>query len=535
MATVSINAPGIGGGFLYNNGNNNARVCITSETGEFDVETIKAWQDEGFDIVYIPLDGGGREYESRLRSVKEGLGVGENYAVIAYGDAANYCLDYYIKSQNASRLCALIAYYPSVIPDTRSRFPMSLQVVVHLAGKTIDVATIPVALGIQGKKRRKTRPLNPGIGTGERLDLAYPAYTYDQAEPGFAEHDMEEYDHLAGDLAFTRTLRALRKGFSRDPDLESRWEEHQEAKFFKSNLGKTMDGYVTHKKPGVTFVPTVSGGIGTQALRRFYDQYFVGKLPPSMHIRLLSRTTGADRVVDELYVTFEHTQEIPWMLPGVPPTNKRVEIILVSIVSLRAGRLYSEHTYWDQASVLVQVGLLDAKMVPPSAQGVDRLPVVGREAARRILREDLEEEEQMDYHNRLIRRARARKSRASRAGSVAGYDSAAELKSDVEPGMPIRQRKKVQTVQEEEEPEEGQEEAKEDDKENTDGDAEDTKETINGNGADETNGNTEHKERANGDDAEANPKAKQQVKSKPPKLATRKATVEEGSEGSAKS
>ena len=82
MATVSINAPGLSGVLLYNNGSNNARVCITSETGEFDIETIKSWQDEGFDVVYIALDGGGKEYESRLKGVKEGLGVGENYAVI---------------------------------------------------------------------------------------------------------------------------------------------------------------------------------------------------------------------------------------------------------------------------------------------------------------------------------------------------------------------------------------------------------------------------------------------------------------------
>lgn len=82
MATVSINAPGLSGGLLYNNGSNNARVCITSETGEFDMDTIKNWQDEGFDVVYLPLDGGGKEYESRLKAVKEGLGVGENYAVI---------------------------------------------------------------------------------------------------------------------------------------------------------------------------------------------------------------------------------------------------------------------------------------------------------------------------------------------------------------------------------------------------------------------------------------------------------------------
>lgn len=70
--------------------------------------------------------------------------------------------------------------------------------------------------------------MNPGIGTGERLELAFPAFTYEHAQPGFAEHDMQEYDRLASDLAWTRTLRTLRKGFARDADLEDRWEKHQE-------------------------------------------------------------------------------------------------------------------------------------------------------------------------------------------------------------------------------------------------------------------------------------------------------------------
>lgn len=208
-----------------------------------------------------------------------------------------------------------------------------------------------------------------------------------------------------------------------------------------------MDGYVQHKTPTVTYASTLSGAIGAQALRRFYENYFLGRLPPSMRVRLLSRTVGADRVVDELYVAFEHTQEIPWMLPGVPATNRRIEIILVSIVSMRAGRLYSEHTYWDQASVLVQVGLLDPKPVPSSVHGVDRLPVVGREAARRILHED-PEVEQEDYHNRLIRHAnaRARKSRGSKASQVA-EESGTEMKSEAEGWSSGKKSAKGKTVQ----------------------------------------------------------------------------------------
>lgn len=83
MANISISAPGLSsGGLLYNNGNNNARLCITAESEDFDMEIIKSWQDEGFDVVYLPYNGGGKDYARRLQSVKEGLGVGENYGVI---------------------------------------------------------------------------------------------------------------------------------------------------------------------------------------------------------------------------------------------------------------------------------------------------------------------------------------------------------------------------------------------------------------------------------------------------------------------
>jgi predicted ester cyclase len=166
-----------------------------------------------------------------------------------------------------------------------------------------------------------------------------------------------------------------------------------------------MSTYVTHKNPAVTIGPTLAGGVGAKALRRFYENDFLKTKPPSMQLRLLSRTVGADRVADEIYVTFDHTVEMPWMLPGVPPTGKRVEIILVAIIALKADRIFTEHLYWDQASVLVQVGLLDPKLLPQGVSGVKKLPIVGREAARRILGEHPARGD--DYHRRLIVNARA--------------------------------------------------------------------------------------------------------------------------------
>lgn len=204
-----------------------------------------------------------------------------------------------------------------------------------------------------------------------------------------------------------------------------------------------MDPFSQHRTPIVTHTPTMSGGIGTQAIRNFYEQHFIRKLPPSMRLRLISRTIGADRIVEELYVTFEHTHEIPWMLPGIPPTNKKVEIILISIACMKAGKLYSEHMYWDQASVLVQVGLLDPRSVPagPSSNGVDRLPVVGRDAARRILHENPDASlagrgGEKEFHNRLIKRAIAKakgKLKRGGEGGKAGDESGTEaFRSDLD-------------------------------------------------------------------------------------------------------
>lgn len=139
--------------------------------------------------------------------------------------------------------------------------------------------------------------------------------------------------------------------------------------------------------PYVNHVPTLTGGVGKEELIKFYEDFFVHRNPPSLRLRLLSRTIGADHVVDELYVTFKHTHDVPWILPGIPPTNKAVELALVSIVSFRGGRLHNEHLYWDQASVLVQLGLIDPDYIPKpmSNKGIKRLPVAGVESARKVL------------------------------------------------------------------------------------------------------------------------------------------------------
>lgn len=118
------------------------------------------------------------------------------------------------------------------------------------------------------------------------------------------------------------------------------------------------------------------GGVGRQGVRDFYRNHLVGKFfPPDVKMVNVSRTIGTDQIVDELVISFTHTRAIDWMLPGVPPTGKKVEITVAVIVGVKDGKITHEHIYWDQASVLVQIGLLN----------LARLPVSGAESARKVL------------------------------------------------------------------------------------------------------------------------------------------------------
>ena len=128
------------------------------------------------------------------------------------------------------------------------------------------------------------------------------------------------------------------------------------------------DAYVNH-------VPVMTGGFGKSDLRVFYSQHFIPSMPPDTTLTPISRTVGQNQLVDEMVFSFTHTREMPWMLPGVPPTNRRVEVPLVAIVQFREGKLAHEHIYWDQASVLKQIGLL----TDPG------LPVFGAETARKVV------------------------------------------------------------------------------------------------------------------------------------------------------
>jgi carboxymethylenebutenolidase len=164
------------------------------------------------------------------------------------------------------------------------------------------------------------------------------------------------------------------------------WEEHIRHEFDTKSTDDTIatmveDAYVNH-------VPVMTGGSGHAELRQFYATHFIPKMPPDMAMTPISRTIGTDQLVDEMAIRFTHTVEIDWMLPGIAPTGRPVEVALVVIVRFRDGKLAHEHIYWDQASVLAQLGLLDAA----------RLPVGGAASAAKV-------RDPSQPSNALIRRA----------------------------------------------------------------------------------------------------------------------------------
>jgi carboxymethylenebutenolidase len=128
-----------------------------------------------------------------------------------------------------------------------------------------------------------------------------------------------------------------------------------------------------------TTIPTLTGGVGYDELYNFYKHHFLFVNPSDTKTIPMSRTIGSDRIVDEMLFCFTHDREIDWMLPGVAPTGKYVEVPLVAIVCFRGDKLYHEHIYWDQASVLVQLGLIDRA----------GLPVAGIESAQKLVNEHL--------------------------------------------------------------------------------------------------------------------------------------------------
>jgi carboxymethylenebutenolidase len=201
-------------------------------------------------------------------------------------------------------------------------------------------------------------------------------YVYRGAGHSFDDRAGKTFDRGAASLAHSRVLNLLRRAIGPRYDLDTLWEKHLEGEFVTCDADATIRTMV----PGayVNHVPTMIGGFGARELHRYYKYHFIPQNQGSRMIPV-SRTVGADRLVDEFIACFKHEAENDTLLPGIKPTGKEVRIPMVAIVQFRGNKLCSEHLYWDQASVLVQLGLLDPA----------QLPVTGAEAADRVIDEEL--------------------------------------------------------------------------------------------------------------------------------------------------
>jgi carboxymethylenebutenolidase len=202
-------------------------------------------------------------------------------------------------------------------------------------------------------------------------------YLYPGCDHAFAAPERTSFNKPATLMAHSRSIALFRKALGPHYDLSSLWDRHTELEFGTRSAEQTMTTMVA--EPYVNHIPTMTGGVGYRDLLRFYKHHFIPKTPKDTKLVPISRTIGADRIVDEMLFCFTHDIEIDWMLPGIPPTGRYIEIPLVAIVRFRGDKLYNEHIYWDQASVLVQIGLLDAK----------KLPVAGVETAKKLVDESL--------------------------------------------------------------------------------------------------------------------------------------------------
>jgi carboxymethylenebutenolidase len=237
----------------------------------------------------------------------------------------------------------------------------------------------PLTLHIAEKDQFCSSEAQAKIHAALKNNSLITIYDYKGQDHAFARLGGAHFDAAAAELANLRSIEFFVRhliGANRTLSplaLSELWDEHVKYEFATRDTEETLatmveDAYVNH-------VPVLTGGVGRDELREFYSKRFIPQMPADTAMTPVSRTIGTDRVVDEMVFEFTHSIEMDWMLPNVAPTNKHVKVPLIVVVHFREGKLAHEHIYWDQASVLAQIGLLDAK----------NLPVAGVESAEKVL------------------------------------------------------------------------------------------------------------------------------------------------------
>ncbi|KAJ4395877.1 hypothetical protein N0V93_000091 [Gnomoniopsis smithogilvyi] len=286
----------------------------------------------------------------------------------------------------------LVAYEPelwSLVSSslTSQNSIVAAAVYADAPGEAIDsvaAASIPVIYHFAGKGTA------PAAKSNARRQYFYSNVTTYK----FATPFQDSFHYNTENVSHTRNLTLLKEKMAGPYfDLEAIWDEHTYYEFADRSMEHTMSTMV--QEPYVNHVPTMTGGIGRVKLSHFYQHNFIFNNSADTELELISRTMGIDRIVDEFIFKFTHDQYIDWILPGVPPTHKKVEIPFTAVVNIRGDRLYHEHIGWDQGSVLRQLGLLPEWLPFPyplpngktASEGKSleyRVPVAGIETAHKM-------------------------------------------------------------------------------------------------------------------------------------------------------
>ncbi len=149
------------------------------------------------------------------------------------------------------------------------------------------------------------------------------------------------------------------------------WESHTAAEFEHKDADAAIATMT--ENPVLIHVPVGTGATGREELRKFYREIFIPQIPPDAELQLLSRSVTQYRIIDEFILRLTHTVQMDWFAPGIVPTGRRLAVPHVGIIAFEDGKIRSEHIYWDQATVLLQLGVLEGNLPVLGADQVDRL------------------------------------------------------------------------------------------------------------------------------------------------------------------
>ncbi|KAJ5192236.1 hypothetical protein N7449_008378 [Penicillium cf. viridicatum] len=250
----------------------------------------------------------------------------------------------------------LVAYTPqawSQVAPVISNIPNIKAGVVYASISDLEglpTAPIPTVHHLAGK--------GAGPNTLYREKNILIQYSYPETSAAsFGLPFQRDFHYNAEAISHTRNLTFVKENIG-GPwfDLEQIWDEHTYYEFENRSVEHTMSTMV--QEPYVNHVPTLTGGIGREELTAFYRDHFIWKNPANTSLELISRTMGIDRIVDEFLFKFRHDTEVDWLIPGIAPTHRDLEIPFVAVVNIRGDRLYHEHITWDQGTVLMQLGFM---------------------------------------------------------------------------------------------------------------------------------------------------------------------------------